>query len=133
MHSGTETKDWKEYVKFSFPPPPPSLSLFFLCIPHKYTFYQSYLLQLKLKFNTCCVCRLLMELGYRLIPDSQSRAVSVIHLDDEFVTVETDHASLTAAAGVSSSDQDEALSREQLAELTMKHAEEMKLLQAEYE
>ena len=64
-----------------------------------------------------------MELGYRLIPNSQSRAVSVIHLDDDVVATETD---TTAAA-------EEGLTQEQLAELTMKHAEEMKKLQTAYE
>ena len=67
--------------------------------------------------------RLLSELGYRLIPDSQSRAVSVIHLDDDVVVMETD---TTAAT-------EEALTQEQLVELTMKHAKEMKKLQTAYE
>ena len=67
--------------------------------------------------------RLLSELGYRLIPDSQSRAVSVIHLDDDVVATETD---TTTAA-------EQGLTQEQLAELTMKYAEEMKKLQTAYE
>ena len=69
--------------------------------------------------------RLLSELGYRLIPDSQSRAVSVIHLDDDVVATETD---TTGAA-----EQEERLTQEQLAELMMKHADEMKKLQTAYE
>ena len=68
-----------------------------------------------------------MELGYKLVPDTQSRAVSVIYLDDYLAAMGTED---EGRAG----DQEEAgLTQEQLAELTMKHAEEMQKIQKEYE
>ena len=70
---------------------------------------------------------LLTEMGYRLVPESQSRAVSVIHLEDGMVVMETD-------GMMADSECNEAgLTQEQLAEITLKHAEEMKKIQAEYE
>ena len=68
-----------------------------------------------------------MELGYKLVPDTQSRAVSVIYLDDY-------SAAMGKEDGGGAGDQEEAgLTQEQLAELTMKHAEEMQKIQKEYE
>ena len=61
------------------------------------------------------------------MPDTQSRAVSVIYLDDYSAAVGTEE-------GAAGAEQEMAgLTQEQLAELTMKHAEEMQKLQKEYE
>ena len=69
-----------------------------------------------------------MELGYKLVPDTQSRAVSVIYLDDYSVAMGTEE------GGAGEPEEEAAgLTQEQLAELTMKHAEEMQKLQKEYE
>lgn len=67
-----------------------------------------------------------MELGYKLVPDTQSRAVSVIYLDDYSAAVGTEE-------GAAGEQEMAGLTQEQLAELTMKHAEEMQKLQKEYE
>ena len=67
--------------------------------------------------------RLLLELGYHLVPDTQSQAVSAINFDlpvEEPPTEEDKEDSVT-------------LTQEQMAEFTLKHAEEMKKLQSEYE
>ena len=125
MSSGTETKDWKEYVHVH------KISLFSLSLSLSLSSANiSLFLPPSIKIIIALFLhRLLSELGYRLVPDCQSRAVSVIHLDDDTVSMETDHTPNTAAGGTADVD----LSQEQLAELTMKHAGEMKLLQAEYE
>ena len=69
-----------------------------------------------------------MELGYKLVPDTQSRAVSVIYLDNYSVAMGTDE------GGADEPEEEAAgLTQEQLAELTMNHAEEMQKLQKEYE
>ena len=74
------------------------------------------------------MCSLLVELGYRLIPESQSRAVSVIHLlDDNVVVKETDENTIDSECN------EAGLTQEQLAEITLRHAEEMKKIQADYE
>ena len=71
--------------------------------------------------------RLLLELGYKLVSDTQSRAVSVIYLDDYSIAVGTEE------GGAGEPGEEAGLTQEQLAELTMKHAEEMQKLQKEYE
>ena len=108
MHSGTETKAWKEYV------------------PHHTM--DGLITNFNISSFSRPVCSLLVELGYRLIPESQSRAVSVIHLLDDNVAVkETDENTIDSECN------EAGLTQEQLAEITFRHAEEMKKIQAEYE
>lgn len=66
--------------------------------------------------------RLLSELGYRLVPETQSRAVSVICFEDPPQEEQQEDPPVP----------EEKISQEELAAMTLQHAEEIKNLQKEF-
>ncbi len=64
------------------------------------------------------MCRLIKHLGYRLVPDTQSRAVSMICFDEP--------------PSEEPENEEELVSQEELAALSLQHVEEICKLQEEF-